>query len=272
MKQISGEEKTERLLEHLRTRNLAILQINALTRLGRDELMGIISRVFAEFMLQMDYMFNIYSALVEVIFNGIKANVKYIIFKDELRKKLASQIEDNVIDEMLHIILQEEPLRDFMNRHVVPEKMKMRTMSILKWEEKHRIKKNPLSKEELAKLKEFRSQLQSEQMDVYFTIALGKNTIIFSVVNQSPILTKDLNRLIKSREIHQELAQKGNSGEFFSPEYLDTTESAGMGIAMADEVYYEMKLDPLKHFTIDTEADTTRAVLRFPASMLRMQI
>ena len=49
MKPVSGDGKIDKVVEFLQDRKLAIFQVNAFTRNGREELMEIISRVFMEF-------------------------------------------------------------------------------------------------------------------------------------------------------------------------------------------------------------------------------
>ncbi len=266
---ITGEAKIDKVVEYLRSKNVAIFQVNALTRNGRDELMSIFSRVFMEFQLNLEYLFNIYSAIVEVIFNGIKANVKYLLYQEELRQKLIHHANPDEIDELLEIILNEEALREFMNRFVVPDKIKKNTMRILKLEENLRTGRN-LSEAEIKALQDFRAKLQKEEITIFFSIGIAPHQVVFSVVNDSPILKKDLARILKSRELHYQLYKEGRSTDYFAVENIDTTESAGLGIAMADEVYYEMKLDPRQYFTIVTEEGRTRALLRFPRERISM--
>ncbi|MBS0616828.1 MAG: hypothetical protein JSR44_01475, partial [Spirochaetes bacterium] len=74
-------DKTEKAIRKLQRDRIVIFRINALTRLGRDELMGMFVRLFEEFQLNPGLLFNLYSAVVEVIFNAIKANAKHVIFK-----------------------------------------------------------------------------------------------------------------------------------------------------------------------------------------------
>lgn len=267
---MSKEAKIEKAVEKLQKDRIVIFRINALTRIGREELMNIFSRIFGEFQLNPALLFNLYSAVVEVIFNAIKANAKHIIFKSEVRIKLLKQnFED--IDSLLQIIFQEEVLRDFMTRHIISDKLKKRVNTILQLEERKRTGRGgALADADIAKLKEFKELLEFEEVMIHFTIAMTDDKITFNVVNDIPILAKDMARIEQSRETHRKLFEEGRSTDYFGPDYIDVTESAGFGIAMADEIYYEMGLDPLKHFTITASDGATRAVMFFPRDKISL--
>lgn len=274
MKVSEGKEaKQETVLDQLKRKNLSVMQINALTRVGRDDLMEIISTIFSEYSLNPEFLFNIYSAIVEVIFNGLKANYKYISFKQEIRKKFTHELgqlqeSSDVIDTVFEI----DALRDFLRRYVPTDKLKKTVHTLMKTDERIRLGDHTLTKEEVDKILDFKDAMNKENMSVHLTIAIGEKWIIFSVVNNSPILDKDLERINLSRSTHNKLASEGNSAGYFSPEYLDGTESAGMGIALADEVYYDLSLDPLELFTINTKEEKTVAILRFPRNLLTLSL
>ncbi|HRP70139.1 MAG TPA: hypothetical protein PLY93_11455 [Turneriella sp.] len=258
------KDKVVRAVEKLQRDRIVIFRINALTRVGREELMNIFARLFEEFGLNPALLFNLYSAVVEIIFNAIKANAKHVIFKSEVKQKLVRQkFED--IDALLQIIFHEEVLRDFMTRHIVPEKLKRRVNTVLQIEEKKRTGRiDSLKAKDLEVLREFKRLIEQEEVLIHFTIAMTDERITFNVVNDTPILGKDMRRIEHSRATHRKLFDEGRSTDYFGPDYIDLTESAGFGIAMADEIYYEMGLDPMKHFTIAAENGATRAVMFFP--------
>jgi hypothetical protein len=105
---------------------------------------------------------------------------------------------------------------------------------------------------------------------IHFTIAMTEEKITFNVVNDIPILAKDMARIEQSRKTHRQLFDEGRSTDYFGPDYIDVTESAGFGIAMADEIYYEMGLDPLSHFTVTASDGATRAVMFFPRDKISL--
>lgn len=265
-----AEGKAAKAVKKLQRDRIVLFRINALTRNGRDELMEIFSGVFAEFALNPGLLFNLYSAVVEIIFNAIKANAKHVLLKEEVRLKLQRQnFED--IDTLLNTIFNEEVLRDFMSRHVLPEKLKKRVNTVLQISEKKRMgRTDKLTRKDLLQLAEFNSLLKKEKALIHFVIVISDETLSINVVNDIPILSKDMKRITHSRETHKKLFDEGRSADYFGPDYLDQTESAGFGIAMADEIYYEMQLNPLDFFTISTSAGVTRAILRFPRERLAL--
>lgn len=257
-------DKISRSIEKLKKDRIVIFRINALTRVGREELMSIFASIFETFELNPALLFNLYSAVVEVIFNAIKANAKHVIFKSEVRQKLMRQNFDD-IDSLLQIIFRDEALRDFMTRHVISDKLKKRVNTVLQLEEKTRTGRSAsFSEADRATLKGFRELIENEEVLIHFTIAMTETRITFNVVNDIPILARDMVRIEQSRTTHKKLFDEGRSTDYFGPDYIDLTESAGFGIAMADEIYYEMSLDPMKHFTITASEGSTRAVMYFP--------
>jgi hypothetical protein len=84
----AATSKIEKAIRKLQRDRIVVFRINALTRIGREELMNIFVRIFDEFQLNPAMLFNLYSAVVEIIFNAIKANAKHVIFKSEVRMKL----------------------------------------------------------------------------------------------------------------------------------------------------------------------------------------
>ena len=48
-------------------------------------------------------------------------------------------------------------------------------------------------------------------------------------------------------------------------------EAIVLGIAMADEIYYEMALNPLEHFTISASEGATRAIMHFPRTKFSLE-
>lgn len=264
------EVKATKAIEKLKRDRIVVFRINALTRNGRDELMTIFTNIFTEFGLNPALLFNLYSAVVEIIFNAIKANAKHVIFKSEVRQKLVRQNFDD-IDTLLDVIFREEVLRDFMSRHIMPEKLKKRVNTLLQLTEKKRTGKiDKLTRADLQQLADFNRMLRNEKAYIHFTFALTDDSVMINVVNDIPILAKDMARIEQSRTTHKRLYDEGRSTDYFGPEYLDQTESAGFGIAMADEIYYEMGLNPLEHFSIGASEGSTRAVMRFPRDKLAL--
>lgn len=256
--------KIEKAVRKLQRDRIVVFRINALTRIGREELMNIFVRIFEEFQLNPAMLFNLYSAVVEIIFNAIKANAKHVIFKSEVRMKLLKQQFDD-IDSLIEIIFHEEMLRDFMTRHIIPEKLKKRVNNVLQLTEKKRTgRAATLTTKDIQQLMEFNKLLEEEEVFIHFTMAMTDEKIVFNVVNDIPILSKDMERIQQSRRVHRKLFDEGRSTDYFGPDFIDVTESAGFGIAMADEIYYEMQLDPLEFFTISASEGATRAVMHFP--------
>jgi len=203
-----------------------------------------------------------------VIFNAIKANVKFIFFQDELSKRIKTALPDVQADDMLQIILKEDPLREYIERFAVAPKLRAKVQDILAWDEKLRTKRSGLTDQQIEEHRKFRDKMVEKKLEVHFTIGMGDNYVVFTIVNDSPILKADMARIEKSRKVHYALFEEGRSADFFSPEFMDQTESAGYGIAMADEIYFEMGIDPRANFSVKTEKNRTYALMKFPRDLL----
>ncbi|HMY11114.1 MAG TPA: hypothetical protein PKC74_05800, partial [Turneriella sp.] len=146
-----------------------------------------------------------------------------------------------------------------------------RVNTVLQIAEKKRTGKlDKLTRADLQHLADFNHLLKKESAYIHFTMALTDESMVINVVNDIPILAKDMARIEQSRTTHKRLYDEGRSTDYFGPEYLDQTESAGFGIAMADEIYYEMGLNPLDYFSIGASEGSTRAVMRFPRARLAL--
>jgi hypothetical protein len=197
----AATSKIEKAIRKLQRDRIVVFRINALTRIGREELMNIFVRIFDEFQLNPAMLFNLYSAVVEIIFNAIKANAKHVIFKSEVRMKLLQQQFDD-IDSLLEIIFHEEMLRDFMTRHIIPEKLKKRVNTVLQLTEKKRTgRAASLTTKDIQQLMEFNKLLEEEEVFIHFTMAMTDEKIVFNVVNDIPILSKDMERILQSRRV-----------------------------------------------------------------------
>jgi hypothetical protein len=148
--------------------------------------------MFEEFQFNPAMLFNLYSAVVEIIFNAIKANAKHVIFKSEVRMKLLKQ-QFQDIDDLLEIIFREEMLRDFMTRHIIPEKLKKRVNTVLQITEKKRTgRAQPrLTDQRTSNTCSILTSCSNRKRCSYTSPWRSPMTkIVFNVVNDIPILGK----------------------------------------------------------------------------------
>ncbi|TGL10940.1 hypothetical protein EHQ42_16220 [Leptospira levettii] len=258
-------------LDQLIQKDYFHFELKGLTKSTRDivneVVQGILNRVGANPLTS----FHLFSGLMEALLNAVKANTRFVIFQDELLNKLKAQGQtpEEEAEELLDIILETEPLRDAMQRYIVPDKIKKVVQKILTLSDKKRTKKHNLSQDEKDFLTIVREKVKKYDLKISMKIEIRPNSVYIRIRNDSPIMGMDLNRIRKSRERHAELAKKGNSAEFFRPDFLDEKESAGFGIAMIDEGFYNLGLDPLECFDIQTSKKTTTVYLNYPLEALQ---
>ncbi|GBF49751.1 hypothetical protein LPTSP4_12700 [Leptospira ryugenii] len=265
-----GQEILENLPEILKQRKYHF-EIKGLTKSTRDiinqAVQGILDQIGANPLTS----FHLFSGLMEALLNAVKANARFVIFKDELLNKLTSSgtALESEAEDLLNVILETEPLRDAMQRYIVPDKIKKTVQRILTLSDKRRSKKGTLSQEEIDFLEMVKARTRAYQLKISLKIEIRTAELYIRLRNDSPIMGLDLQRIRKSRERHAELAREGRSGEFFRPDFLDEKESAGFGIAMIDEGFYNLALDPLECFDIQTSKHATTVYLRYPIEALQ---
>lgn len=270
---LKGQEILENL-DSITQKNSLHFELKGLTKPTRDILdqviQGILTRIEANPLAG----FHLFSGLMEALLNAVKGNLRHTIYRDELLHKLMESDTSNPItqeeaEELLNIILDTSPLRDAMQRYVVPDKLKKIVQKILQLQDKARSKKSQLTEAEKKFLMEARSKLAKDNRKISLKIKIKENELYFRVRNDSPISRLDMKRIEESRLKHKELAKQGKSTEFFRPDFLDEKESAGFGIAMIDEGYYNLGIDPMEYFTILTSNHITTAYLIYPLDALR---
>lgn len=246
-------------------------QINALTKLGRKQLLAVLTEFFEKENLDKEHVFSIHYALVEIVFNALKANVKFIAFREEVRRHL-KRFRISEIDDLLQVIVEERTLREFMATRVMPDVLRTQVRQIFDIEEKYRngmiIK---LSAAQIELLKKFRLMLRDIDANVHLEIINSGTEIRISVTNRVPILSRDLSRIEHSRQRHFELHKENRASDFFSYENMDTTESAGFGIAMVDQGLFKLGLDPFEHLKIKSQNNETLVTLTYPRRVLLNQ-
>lgn len=269
--------KGEQILENLDSiieRNYLHFEIKGLTRPTRDILdqvvQGILGRIGANPLAS----FHLFSGLMEALLNAVKGNLRHIIFRDELYQKLIHSDSDSPVtreeaEELLTVILDTSPLRDAMQRYVVPDKLKKTVQRILQLQDKVRNKNKTLSFQDQEFLREARAKIHKDERKISLKIKLSETELYMRIRNDSPILGMDLKRIEDSRVKHAELAKAGNSADFFRPDFLDEKESAGFGIAMIDEGFYNMGIDPMEYFHLISSNHVTTAYLTYPVEDLQ---
>ncbi|MCB1189928.1 MAG: hypothetical protein H7A23_18190 [Leptospiraceae bacterium] len=244
--------------------------IKGLTRDTRDLLSNLINGLLERIGANPLATFHLFSGLVEALLNALKGNLRYIVYKKELALKL-SDVEPSKedIDHLISVILDTSALREAMQRYILPDKVKRMVQTILSLEEKIRVKKVELSERDQALLFSIRERMKLDNCKISMKIRLDEKELYIRIKNDSPVMDEDMDRIEESRRKHYKLFQEGRSFEFFRPEHLDEKESAGFGIAMIDEGFYNMGLNPLEYFTYTTGSHVTTVYMSYPLEQLR---
>ncbi|TGN17663.1 hypothetical protein [Leptospira idonii] len=264
-----GQEIIENLDSILKSDHFHF-ELKGLTKPTRDIINEVVQRILDRVGANPLTSFHLFSGLMEALLNAVKGNIRFVIFQDELLSKLkgAGQTPEEEAEELLNTILQTEPLRDAMQRYIVPDKIKKTVQKILTLTDKRKSKKQ-LTENDLEFLDLVREKVKKYDLRISLKIEIRPTTLYIRIRNDSPIMGMDLSRIQKSRGRHAELAKEGKSAEFFRPDFLDEKESAGFGIAMIDEGFYNLALDPLDCFDIQTSKHATSVYLNYPIDALQ---
>ncbi|MBN8219949.1 MAG: hypothetical protein J0L53_03445 [Spirochaetes bacterium] len=258
----------EKTVSRLTQRRPVRFQINALTKQGRKQLQQVLTEFFEKENLNKLHVLAIHYAIVEVVFNALKANLKFVAFREEIKKHL-HRFKITEIEDLLQVIVEERTLREFAATRIVPDVLKKQVQKIFDLEEKYRTGMGQkLSDDQVELLKRFRLLIRAIDADVKLEIVNDGDDIRIAVTNKVPMLQRDLERIDQSRRRHAELYREGRAGDFFSYDNMDTTESAGFGIAMVDQGFYKLNLDPFKQMRIETRNRETLVTLMYPRQAL----
>ncbi|MCB1143520.1 MAG: hypothetical protein H7A24_11470 [Leptospiraceae bacterium] len=251
-------------------RNYLHFELKGLTRDTRDLVSNLINGILERIGADPLSSFHLFSGLMEALLNAIKGNIRFTIFKNELYDRLQEVERSNEEIEELHdVILDTKTLRDSMRRYIVPDKIKTEVQKILSLEEKVRVKKQEISEFDKNLLMKIRNQIVKDNRKISMKIRISEETLMITIKNDAPVMDSDMERINDSRTKHHELFLEGKSQDFFRPEFLDEKESAGFGIAMIDEGYYNMGLNPLELFTYLQGKHSTTVYLTYPLEKLR---
>lgn len=112
-------------IEALKKKKFFHLELKGLTKPTRDILSELVNGILSEIGANPLAGFHLFSGLMEALLNAIKANIRHIIFRDELLKKLEQgESSRQDAEDLLEIIMETSMLRDAMHRYIVPEKVK----------------------------------------------------------------------------------------------------------------------------------------------------
>jgi len=268
-KYFNSEQISARLPELIQ-RNYFHFEIKGLTRGTRDLISNFINALLERLGADPLSSFHLFSGLMEALINAVKGNIRYTVFKTELIKRLQEvATSDEELEQILEVIMDTSPLRDAIQRYIVPEKIKRDVLTILALEEKIRVKKQKITESDKQLLTMIREQIKKDNRRIDMKIRINEERLYIRLQNDAPIMDIDMERINQTRLKHKELAEQGRSADFFRPEFIDEKESAGFGIAMIDEGYYNMGLDPLELFTYMQGKHSTTVHMNYPLDKLR---
>ncbi|MDX1960501.1 MAG: hypothetical protein SFU98_18165 [Leptospiraceae bacterium] len=269
-KKIYGSREIEANISEIVQKNYLHFELKGLTRHTRDIISSVVNGILERIGADPLSSFHLFSGVMEALLNAVKANIRFTIFKKEVRERLFDiEPSKQEVDQILAVILETTALRDAIQRYVVPDKIKREVQQILTLEEKIRVKKQEITEKDKLLLFSIRNEIKKDERKISMKIMISENQLLLRIRNDSPIMDIDMERIKQSREKHYQLYLDGRSSEFFRPEFLDEKESAGFGVAMIDEGYYSIGLNPIDLFTYIQSKHATTVYMSYPIDKLQ---
>ena len=265
-----GISEIKSRLDEIASRKSWEIEIRNLSRSSRNILFDFLNAVLSKNAVHSSLAgFHIFTGMNEVILNAIKSNLRHLFRKKEILSRLLQ--DSNSMEEaetLLNAILATSPLRDAMERYIIPEKIKLSVNHILLLENKIRNNKD-LTDIELEILEKIRREIAEQNLYISMKIVLSDEDLFIRIRNNAPITQEGQDKIQNSRLLHKRLFEEGHSADFFRMENMNESESAGLGIALVDEGYYNMALDPMEFFNITSSSKAATIYMKYPLESLR---
>jgi hypothetical protein len=262
------EDKFKKIIDQ---RDLIEVNIIRVAKQGKQSLRFIVKELLkkhgAEHMGE-----DVFSSLIELIFNAIKANYKYLFVREEIKKILQDEGVKNINEELNRIVKDEDELEKYINLIDMMEVQRKVRATLTGEESVTKIKDdaakenrdlNDEEKKRISDALKTAKHAQKENIKVYLRISGDDRSLIIDVINTAPIFPSDLKRIREKRESFRQYKERGEEHNFYI-ENIDDTESAGFGAAMIDARLYALDIIPYKHYDIWGYKDKTAVTITFP--------
>lgn len=263
-----NKDKFKKILDK---RDLVEVNIIRVAKQGKQSLRFIIQELLrkhdAEYLNE-----DVFSSLIELIFNAIKANYKYLFIREEIKKILKNNGIEQINMEVAKIVKSEGLFKNYLNQIDMKEVQRKVRLTLNGEETVSRIREEALNenrevtedeKRQIFNYLRIAKMAQKENIKVYLRISGDDESLIIDVINTSPILNEDLERIKQKRESYKEYKDRGEEYNFYIHN-IDETESAGFGAAMIDARLYAMNVKPDHHYDIWGYKDKTAVTITFP--------
>lgn len=211
---------------------------------------------------------DIFASVMELAFNAIKANYKYLVALEYMNQVLHYRINvDKYLNTNSNIMEDRILLKTYTGLMSNEEVLKrVRTAirnegKLIQLENLAMKEERGLNKDELKQKEDYLQMVtlsKSKNLRISMQIAKGKDRLIIDIVNDAPITDRGLHRIVSKRKLFRKYYDEERIQDFYL-ENLDDSESAGFGSAMIDSRLLEMQLDPEKHFVVSRINNKTSA-------------
>lgn len=268
-------EKIRRIVEKS---DLVEVNVIRVARKGKASIRAAIEELLSKF--GADFMAeDVFASVIELVFNAIKANYRYLYIRDAIRRMLIEEEIANPEQILEDMVVEQEKLIDAIAKIDMSE-VQRRVRSALSDEESITKVKERAAREQRALTPMERSRIAAalnaarhakrEGLKVYLRMAAHDDSLIIDVVNTAPIFPDDLKRIHEKRESFRKYRERGEEQNFYI-ENIDETQSAGFGAAMIDARLYNLDIIPQRNFDIWGYNDKTNVSITFPLGKVKRE-
>jgi hypothetical protein len=241
----------KKLSEENKTITCDLLSLNTF---GKKRLNYIITYVLKKNNLE-SYVDDIYSSLLELAFNALKANYTYMIVLEIIKDIMPEEYKKLKTKSVLEVPTLFNKYSELSNSDAVIYQVKKaiaeegKIIRIYDKAEKENRSFTEVEKIEIENRLSISRRTKNQNIKITLKIVKASNYLIFDMINDAPITDTGLTRIQQKRDTFKKYYDDDRIAEFYM-ENLDETESAGYGVAMIDLRLREMGLAAQEHFKI----------------------
>lgn len=213
------------------------------------------------------YSDNLLTCVDELLKNGVKANYKYALIREEIEKFLA---ENPSAPNIQQILSDRELYAKYVENYVDLPKIVARVRSAITQEAKlinmkmkAQNEKRSYTAEERQKmadasdLRYVRRLVLAYKANVHLRMKVFWGALNIEITNNAPIMNTDLERITSKRLEFKDFADRGEEAIFFINHMDDSDGGAGLGYATIDASLREMGFDPFEVVSLISLTNTT---------------
>lgn len=237
-----------------------------LTKNGKDKIRFLINYISKKYLIE-KYSEDLCYIILEIIVNALKADYAHLItitnlkmLKNKYREKIddGSYLYDSQIMTEYTEILKDESTKEEVKDMINLEGEVFKNLEKGRYDEVNK---------KYERLHFFKEAFNNKPVIIKFYIIDKEDRVIFRIKNNSPLTISSRTRIDTKRITFKEYYDNSVVDRFFL-EQIDSSESAGFGIALIDLRLLNFSLNPFKHFFIYSKGQNTYSEIIIPKAAI----